>query len=774
MEKDMRSDPTTSPGAENYRNELMIYAKHADICPDMSIHQKPSNPQGAGAEFETGDTRLNITQAIVDLHVARRTLLIYPITHEQVKRSIVRAYNGLNAIITTDEGVTLAVMKACISVGDHALGARNPVLKDLAEVLKYYQIATVTFNKGLHVKELARFLQLICFDRDKIIAKGGMAAAAQERNFTSIQIQTVDYSKLLLTEEQEIRRSSGEGADQGSVWQHFVSNLMSTRTNRNLSVGPHVDPGQLADLLNRQALDVQQVIGHYTSTLTRTQASGSDDTASAKELLAFQQLIKELDAKLKMQFLSATFDNCGRIATLSDAARLIDGLGGDLIIQMIRQANSQGKEISPSLLAFIKKMGHADDPEGNLIGAEADKGNSKKLSSQNVKSLLAREAYDTYVDTDYQTLLDNLTGDAQAADQDAATRSLAQEIEADLTHGGIHIHTGRAITRLMIQSADVSGYRDWARQLTYLLDDLLDSHAYHYLTQLMIVMRREKQKNDKNRSEIAGLVLDRFSDPQFVAKAIENFQTSMGETETEALVFLMELGEPVVVEIFDGLDPCQTFHEQDALTQILQNLAKFTAKEALERLKDPNPEYVGRMIRIIRKMGDSESAQQIRSMMDHKDLNVRMEALATLLKFKNKWGEVRLRDLLGDPLGDAFTRAVRLAGRYRVRAAVPQLEAIAIQRGAGASREAAIRALGRIGDPGAITTLSKIARRRWSITQKYNLHLKRVIFDTLGGYPGSAIQNLLRYGLKQKDEAIQEACRQLLRKGGQTAIQSAS
>ena len=230
----------------------------------------------------------------------------------------------------------------------------------------------------------------------------------------------------------------------------------------------------------------------------------------------------------------------------------------------------------------------------------------------------------------------------------------------------------------------------------------------------------------------------------------------------------------MVVEIFDGLDPDQTLHEQGFLTQILQNLAKFTAQEALERLKDPNPDYVRRMIRIIRKMGNSDYAQQIRSLMDHTDLDVRMEALATLLAYDNKWGQVHLRELLADPLGEAFVKAAQLAGRYRVRAAVPQLEAIALHRGEKESRELAIRALGRIGDPRAIATLSKIAHRRWCITQKHNLHLKRIIFDTLGGYPGSAIQNLVRYGLKQKDAVIQETCQQLLRKGGQTAIQHAS
>lgn len=752
----------------------MVCAKFADICCDMSIYHKPIIEKSGNDDLGAEKIQLQTVQAIADLFVARRTLLIYPITHKQVKRSIVRAYNGLNKIIKSDEGVTLAVMKDSLCVGDMVLGDKNPLLSGLAEVLKYYQIATLTFNKGLHAKELARFLQLICFDRDKILAKGGMSAAAQERNFASIQIQTVDYSKLQLTEESEIRRSTGNEGGQGSVWQQFVTNLLSNRMDQNTAVGPHVNPGDLADLVNRQALDVHHVIRQYRSTLSRVKAFGSNDKVSANELLSFQQLIKELNSEVRTQFLSATFDSCAQLATISDAACLIDGLGGDLMIEMIRQANSQSKAISPSLLAFITKMGYADDPQCNMADIIGDKGNPKKLSTQNMESLLAHEQYDTYVDAGYQTLLNNLTRDAQAVERHTSIRSFAQGIEAELTQARINAHTGRAIIRLMRYSTDISGYRDWARQLTYLLDDLLDSHAYDYLTQLIHAMRHEKQNKEEDRAEIAGLVLDRFSDPQFVAKAIESIQTTMGAPESQALDFLMELGEPVVVEIFDGLDPDQTLHEQGVLTQILQNLAKFTAQEALERLTDPNPDYVRRMIRIIRKMGNSDYAQQIRSLMHHKHMDVRMEALATLLEYDNKWGILRLRELLADPLGEEFVKAAQLAGRYRVREAVTQLEAIAKHRGERQSREAAIRALGRIGDPKTPAILSKIARRRWSITQKHNLHLRRVIFDSLGGYPVSAIKNLLHYGLKQKDEVIQDTCQRLLRKGGQTAIQRAS
>ncbi|MGD9364332.1 MAG: HEAT repeat domain-containing protein [Desulfobacteraceae bacterium] len=731
------------------------------------MQKKPANPKADNPVRSSDDAGL-LNQAIVNLHIARRTLRIYPITHEQVKRSVVRAFKSLVKIMGTQSRITLAVMKESFVVGDQVLDAKNSALMDLARVLKHYEIATVTIRKGLEIKELVRFLQLICADREKIMAKGGIVAVARERKLPSIQIQAVDYSKLQLTEEDEIHRSPGDDSLKVSVWQQFVSNLMKAKSIQLDADNPRIHPSRLAELLNYKVLDAQQVIDHYLKAMAITMSSAGPDTkTSTDELQNFRQMIEALNSDLKQQFLSTTFKQHGQVANASDAAHLIDGLGADLIIQMLRQAGSEGKKISPSLVAFIKKMGHSIAPipaesqahEGNETGG---------LTSEKVESLLSHEQYDTYVDSDYREMLDNLTRDARQADKDSAGRTLMEEVEADLSGAGIHAHVGRAITRLMDQCQDISAYRDWARQLNYLLDDLVENRAYRSLTGVIEYVRREKRSKDNERAEIAGLVSARFNDPQFVAKAIESVPTYQGDADPDALVFFTELGEPVVVEIFDGLDPRESFNEEGVLNQILGNLKSLTTKEALQRLKDPRPDYVRHMIRIIRKVGDSESVLQMKSLMDHPEKRVRMEALAALLSFDNKWGLMRLRELLGDPGGADFAEAAELAGRHRVPSVVPLLESIARQRGDIAHREAALRVLGRIGDPGVLPTLNKLARRRRIIVGKQNQRLKRVVFDTLGGYPRDAVQDLIRYGIKQKDNEIQSACKRLLRTGGKT------
>lgn len=730
------------------------------------MHPKPFAHNSSKKPAPGEDLQL-VTQAVIDLHVARRNLLIYPLSHEQVKRSIAKAFKSIGQVAGPPPGITLIVMKDGIGVGDQTLDTKSSILADFASVLKHYQIATVTIQEGLHIKELARFLQLICLDRGKIIDKGGVAAVVDGLDFKSIRLQAVDYSQLQVTEEKEIHRVSGEPEERGSIWQQFVSNFTAGHPTSDGELPSSMNPGQMARILNQKGLDVGQVVQHYQSTIAGATEAGSDEESLTNELAAFQEMIKGLDDGLREQFLSATFDHCDQLPSASDAAYLCEGLGGDLIIEMLSQASSKGKKISPSLISFINKMGQADGLSSQQ-GMGADVAGAEGFTSQSVESLLAHENYDTYVDSDYEKLLGQLGGGTLASDRKEAGLTLSQQVTGELTDEMIHSHVAHSITRLMTHSTNISEYRDWAKQLTYLLDDLLEHGAYDYLTKVMAFVRREKKKaGDQERAEIAGLVLDRFSDPQFVAKAIESAQAAARDDDPKALAFFMELGEPVVIEIFDGLDPEQTFLEQNMLIQILKNLKSLTAKEALERIKDPRPDYVRRMVRIIRKMGDSRSAEQIRKLMDHEDIDVRMEALATLLAFKNKWGLVRLRDLLSAPQGDAFEKAAGLAGRYRLRAMVPQLVAVASQRGDVEPREVAIRALGKIGDPAAIPVLSKIARKRWILIKAQTRHLKRTVYETLGGYPIDAVHGLLRYGLKQKDAVVRESCENLLRKGGE-------
>jgi hypothetical protein len=718
----------------------------------------------------------SIQQAVVDLGIARRTLLIYPFSHDQVKRALRRTFHSLSAALNSEASLTLTVMKGGLSVNERPLESKTTVFADLAAVFKQYRIAALTISNGLRSKELVRFLRLIVTEGDRDKGRREIAAAFEKHRLDHIRVRIVDYSKLQTTEENEIQRSSRRQSD-GSLWQAFVADLLSeedpTSSGGKSASGFNSDPKGLAALLNQRQRASEAAIKHYERAMAdATEARSKASQGQSAGLPLFQQMIKELNPDLQEQFLATTFDLCTQSLGVGDATHLVDGLGAELIVRMLHQANSDGKRISPSLLAFISKVGHLNRSlEDVLPEGDNNVETSEVLALHKLESLMAHEQYDAYVDSDYGRLLGSLTVTETTAKKDSAVvPSPLEEMAPILSQAGINVHAGRAMARMMTSSGDAAGYRDWARQLAYLMNDLLETQAFDYLIELMTLARSEIADNDPQRSEIAELLLSRFSEPQFVAKAIRTVRESGNALPPNALKFLTILGEPVVLEIFDGLDPAQPLSEDGHRIQILKCLSRLATREALERIKDPRADNIVLLLRMIRKIGDTESAQQVRSLLDHQDPDVRLEALATLLKFNNKWGQVRLREMLSRTQEAEFRPALDLTGEYRVREVVPQLISYCRQGGDLELREAALRALGRIGDSRAIPALTQLAHRRWGISKKQIGHLKRVLYDTLEGYPFGEIKHLLHYGLKQKDAVIQSACHKLLRQGTREVV----
>lgn len=732
--------------------------------PDKSISQGIS-----GAEPFSSDPQI-VAQAIVNLHIARRNLLIYPATHEQVQRSLARAFKSLGRVLVDNPSATMAVMKDTIDVGGLTLPSKKPAFKDLANLLRQYQIATVTFTRGLEETELTRFLQLIATDSEKVKMGGGIEAAAASK-LTRIQIRTVDYSHLQLTEEKEIL-STAEQEQDVSIWQQFVSQVIAgssqERDEWDARPASNPEPAELADLLNSRRLDPQQAIDQYEAVITAASRPAQDSQAYLEGIQNFQEMIKELNPDLQRQFLAAFFDRCDQLKTPADAAHLFDGLGAALIVKMLRQANSEGRKISPSLLAFINKVGHLQIPESKLVMLKNKGADAGFLSAESIEKLLAHEAYDTYVDEDYEVMLRHFTLNGRSDKENRIGKTFKQNLADTLDDAHTNSHVGLALTRLMAISDDVQGYRDWARQLSYILEDLLNNRAFPCLIQILTFIREEKKTAEKERAEIAGLLVDRFSDHQFVSKSVAATIGSGNKIRTDALAFLRDLGEPVAVEILEGIISVQSLETDGVLMQLLESLGPVVVQEALERINDSKPEYVRAMIRIVGRLGDDSSAEQIKPLMDHSNSDVCMEALAMLLKRKNKWGLICLREMINQPWSPVVQQAFQLAGCYKVNEVVPNLMAYVQRRGVLRldleRRAAALKALGAIGDSRAIPVLTKLAHRRWSKIRKHLRYLKEVLFESLDGYPYADILPLLHFGIKQKNGIIHSACEKRLRR----------
>lgn len=176
--------------------------------------------------------------------------------------------------------------------------------------------------------------------------------------------------------------------------------------------------------------------------------------------------------------------------------------------------------------------------------------------------------------------------------------------------------------------------------------------------------------------------------------------------------------------------------------------------------------YVVRnMIALLRAVGDRSSLPEIRRLAAVGEPQVRVEALRTLLAF----GSPEVPALLARAFEDANLKtaeaAVAMAGEHASPEVVELL--LGVLRGLDLRgrrrpvRVAALRALGRAGDPVILPRLGRFLRE--TLLPLASLEERRAAFRALEGFPPAARRPWASRGLASRDDEIRQLCQRLLR-----------
>ena len=95
------------------------------------------------------DARL-LSEAIIELNISRRNVSIYPRGHPSVERSLSKVYEFLHKLFELISEITLAVAKNTLIVDNYFLDRRNPVYREVKDILSLMRKdAGTEFNPSL-------------------------------------------------------------------------------------------------------------------------------------------------------------------------------------------------------------------------------------------------------------------------------------------------------------------------------------------------------------------------------------------------------------------------------------------------------------------------------------------------------------------------------------------------------------------------------------------------------------------------------------------------
>jgi hypothetical protein len=724
-----------------------------------------------------------LTQAIKELNVSRTKAGMYPPDHPEITRSIDRAYSILRKLNETWASLTLGVTKDGLLLAGERLDPRSTVFKDFAVALSRRDIASITLIKGLRQEELHRFHQIMNTDPEEIREAGGVNEMMRHANMNHILIQTVDYRHFHLTEEEEIAQiaSKESGGRHVDIWQSFVQHLISGRLAKEgqgtaMDSWGSVDPLQLSQFINEHRFDPNRAIRIYED-IIRSQLGQVCDLQTMEKL---NTLLHNLRPELRRQFLSVTFDN-----VRDGENELLGGFDDELVLEMLQNANDEGREISPTLLALVHELSSVAGPSPVASGqgwSGQSFGDSGTLSPEQFRKLFDRESYESYVDPEYSSTLEHLSGvrgragtayrvseaESKLPEKQRSSAAsnrmadLAPEFQAALDEGQQIIRISGILVSLMGQGVDGEEYEAFAGKLVEYAPELLNSGEFELLLQIVKTLRRHTTSMPTVISGIAEKSLASFTDSYFVSKTAQAFKNCRGRKIQELSAFFMALGSSCVPKLMD-MYALQEFPASDrALAGLLMHFREAAVEEAQARLTDPRVHVVRNLLAFIQSNGDRSCIPTVTPLLRHESHHVRSDALSILLSYQDDGILEPLRTALRSKIREESSIAVMLAGLHRVGEVVEDLVRLikltVFRRLDHKRNEEILRALGRIGDPKAMPVLEKLAKKSWVLYPSDFLQVKLALFESLSGYPEEHLTTLLTIGRRSKDYRIRNVC----------------
>jgi HEAT repeat protein len=238
----------------------------------------------------------------------------------------------------------------------------------------------------------------------------------------------------------------------------------------------------------------------------------------------------------------------------------------------------------------------------------------------------------------------------------------------------------------------------------------------------------------------------------------------------DAASLCLQIGSQIVGPLLDELVEEDAKSVRRFLIGLIVSFKEDAAKEAAARLEDPIWFVTRNMLFILNVCGGKEVLDLGRQYLNHDHLRVRAEALKIQLDHQDPGGPSRILEYIGSEKDEDKVLGLELAGRYRIREAVPLLIA-GLQRRSVTGKDlegkiGLIRVLGEIGDPRALNAISEVLKEKSFLFKGLVENMKKEVFRSLKYYPYDAVEELVKRGARSKNPQIRKESLKLMKQKG--------
>jgi HEAT repeat protein len=253
--------------------------------------------------------------------------------------------------------------------------------------------------------------------------------------------------------------------------------------------------------------------------------------------------------------------------------------------------------------------------------------------------------------------------------------------------------------------------------------------------------------------------------PDHMSPLVDALEQTSASAAVAAQRLLEALGPAVIRTFLLALAEETDRARRRRLLDLLGAIGLAVVPDATLLLSDERWYVVRNMVLLLRTVGDRGSLEAVRRLALHTDLRVRLEAIKTLLEFKDERSRALLEAAINDADPALSEAAIELSGEYGIgEAREPLLVLLAGSDLRGRRRGARLKALRALADLGDTAVLPRLRHFfEEPLLPLVAVEERRAAFRSLEAYPAEARRCWIDIGLGSRDALIRSVCWRIFR-----------
>ena len=685
---------------------------------------------------------------------------------------------------------------------DELLKFQNILLMKTSDILVLGNIEKVFADSGMaHIKvkslDLDHFRSTseIIIDRESLKGKNLTAKGPDLRHFGStsekitdreslkdkkLNVPGPDVGYLSSTDEKITDREELEDKKQleDELWRNFTSALItqSTYKGKQKSRSPeysNIDSHDFVKRLNEETINWDVFLNDYRSMIIKYLRSEDEEKKPTfKNIISrIDSLVKDFHPQLKQKMLHVTENELSSLPPSIIKSNRISCFNYETIAGILRGASDEKRGISPSLSLLFQKLSATQDESSDGSGKAVLNGsspiNETFTSAKEIEKLIEREQYENYVPADYEEILRRKSMVADV-DEKIKERFIVEEYINTLEDTSLNLQISKLFIALMDEDLNEDEYRESSIYITKNISELILSGHFSFLTAVLDTYNRHsKEKPSEKIRRFADSGITVFHDTETLSRDLKPL--FLQGIQLESMVgFVVACGAQNIPWLLDLYLETWSPKGQAMIVEVLRHFREEAINNVLSRLSEINIQVIKKLLILLQLIGDADIIPHVRAFADHPDITVRLEAISTLLRFKDHDAKALLQKAVFSKDRSESTQAIVLACEYRITDICVKLIFLIrtniILKKDLAFNELIITEVVKTRDTQIIQHLEKLAGTRWSLFPGRLSRIKMALLNAIELYAPPNAVKLIKMCLYSKNKQIKTLCVELMKR----------